>query len=185
MTATADRQTLSVLRNTRQRWFTGAVIVLMIVLIAQGVFINSVDGAMSDQLGYYVIMAFPTWLIWRAVYCSKVEVSTWGLVIVNWFRIYSVPWAAVRSIDAGDELSIVLNDGRVIRPAVGEASLVGAAHGSPAQRALRDRISALRASAQDDAGATATDRIDVYARYALPVLVIGAILVVLLTLIRV
>jgi hypothetical protein len=178
MTASMESQVLSVIRNTRQRWFAVAVVLLMCFFIGDGVVENSNGGELADQLGFYFVMAIPTWLVWRAVVCSRIVVTTWGLIIVNWFRIYSVPWSSVRSIEAGEELTVVLADGREVRPAVGGGSLAGSLHGSPEQRALRDRIDSARASAQQSGDTAATSRIDLYAKQAVPVILVGAVLVV-------
>jgi hypothetical protein len=98
--------------------------------------------------------------------------------------VQSVPWASVRTIEAGEELTVVLTDGREVRPSVGEGSLAGSLHGSPEQRALRERIDAARASAQQGGDTVVTSRIDLYAKQAVPVILIGAVLVVLVTLLQ-
>lgn len=145
---------------------------------------NSADGTMSDQLGFYFVMSAGTWVVWRAVVCAQVVVTTWGLTVVNWFMVYSVPWGAVRSVEAGDELTIVLVGGRVIRPDVGEGSLAGAMHGSPVQRALRERIEAARSLSGQDCAVEMSSRFDPYPKQALPVILAGAVLVVVVTALR-
>lgn len=184
MTTPMNDEVISVVRNTRQRWFAVAVVVLMCFFIGDGVIGNSADGILADQLGYYFVMAIPTWLVWRAVICSRIVITTQGLIIVNWFKIYSVPWASVRSIEAGEDLRVVLRDGGVVRPAIGEGSLAGSLHRSREQRALRERIENARVSAQQSDDAKATSRIDLYAKLAVPVILLGALLVVLLTALR-
>ena len=183
MTKSVDSDVLSVIQNTRQRWFAMAVVLLMCFFICDGIIENS-GGELADQLGFYFVMAIPTWLVWRAVVCSRIVVSTWGMIIVNWFKVYSVPWASVRTIAAGEELTVVLTDGREVRPSVGEGSLAGSLHGSPEQRALRERIETARAAAQHGGDTVATSRVDLYAKQAVPVILIGAVLVVLVTVLR-
>lgn len=173
---------LSVLRNTPQRWFGISV---MGILIAAFIFVLVEDKAgmpVSDQVGFFLVVALPVWVIWR-VTCARLVVSTWGLMVVNWFRTSEVPWAAISSIESDDELRILLTDGRTIRPAVGHGSLLGALHGSPAQRKQRELISTLRATA-DPADTRTTTRLDVGARTVVPIILTGALLTLTMALLR-
>ena len=181
MTSATNNETITVIRNNRQRWFAIAVVLLMSALALEGVVHNAADGQLSDQLGYYFIMAIPTWLVWRAVACSRIVVTEFGLIVVNWFKVYSVPWAALDSIRAEEDLIIVLFGGRTIRPAVGSGSLAGAMHGSPEQRALRQRIERARLAAQPSREAVVVSRVDLYARLAVPVILVGAVIVTIVT----
>ncbi|EHR50589.1 hypothetical protein SacmaDRAFT_2338 [Saccharomonospora marina XMU15] len=60
-----------------------------------------------------------------------------------------VPWGAVRELGVQNDLLVVLTDGSVIRPSVGQGSLASAMRGNRSQRALRDRIDKLRAQAPE------------------------------------
>lgn len=177
-----DGEIIAVIRNDRQRVFGIGCMVLVGGFLVAGVVGNSSLGRVSDQLGYYVTTALLAWGIWRVVN-TRLVVTSRGLTVVNWVRTYEVPWGALHAIETDDDLRLVLSNGEVIRPGVGAGSLVAVAHGSPAQRELQERIKAFRVAAKPEVG-NAARHIDVGARIAGPILLLGAAATVLLTLFR-
>ncbi len=82
----------------------------------------------------------------------KVVVTTAGLEVTNYFFRHWILFKAVSSIESTDEVVVRLVDGRRLKVAAGSWSLVGRMRGNPAQRAMREQISAAMEKAKEDGG---------------------------------
>ena len=181
-------EVIEVVRNMRQAWFGIIVAIVVLALGLDGVIENRSISTMTDQVSFYVLMAISAWIAWRITACTRLVIYDGGILAVNWVRVYWIPWAAVASIHAGEELRIVLTDGREVRPAVGAASLGGALHGSPRQRTIRQKIDELRSNPASNAysvdGETPVVKLYFGFRYGLPVICLGIAVVIIVTLLR-
>ncbi|MDX8051683.1 PH domain-containing protein [Lentzea sp. BCCO 10_0798] len=94
----------------------------------------------GHQLEFIAIMAPLTWFMWMVGAHSVVEVHDSGVLVVNWFRRYWVPWADLASVEATRELTLVTTSGERINVAVGAFSAASSLRGNQVQARLREAI---------------------------------------------
>ena len=95
-----------------------------------------------------------SWLL-GSISNVRVVVGDAGLGVVNVFFRCWIPWSAVSSVDADDQVSITLTDGKVIRPLIEASSLIDVIRKNRHQQNTAQVILAHRpqVAASDDVGA--------------------------------
>jgi hypothetical protein len=94
----------------------------------------------GHQLEFIAIMAPLTWFMWMVGAHSVVKVYDSGVLVVNWFRRYWVPWADLASVEATREVTLVTTSGERIGVAVGAFSAASSLRGSRVQASIREAI---------------------------------------------
>ena len=98
------------------------------------------DTQFTDQLEFILAMAPLSWLMWMVGPHPVVKVYESGVLVVNWFRKYWVPWAEIASVESTDEVNLVLVSGERIGVASGAFSMVSSLQGNRLQERLRDAV---------------------------------------------
>ncbi|WP_329792136.1 PH domain-containing protein [Lentzea sp. DG1S-22] len=90
-----------------------------------------------DQLEFVAAMAPLTWFIWMVGAHPVVKVYESGVLVVNWFRRYWIPWSELASVESTDEVNLVLVSGERIGVASGASSVAGSLMGNRPQDRIR------------------------------------------------
>lgn len=80
------------------------------------------------------------WLMWMVGPHPVVKVYESGVLVVNWFRKYWVPWAEITSVDSTDEVDLVLVSGERIGVASDAFSVARSLRGNRLQDRFRDAV---------------------------------------------
>jgi hypothetical protein len=70
----------------------------------------------GQRIGFIVLATSISWLTWIFLVRSKVIVWESGLEVFNGFIYHWLPWSAIKVGGLGGGVSIILKDGRQIRP---------------------------------------------------------------------
>jgi hypothetical protein len=148
----------------------GVVIVALVALLIG--FTEPAASDLSDQIPQVVVVWLVGWLIWLVGVTPRIVVSDEGLLVVNWFVRWDIPWAALRSVRGGRALAITLIDGQEIKPPVAGGSMVSTLAKNPTQRRMLAAIEARRPAMPDITSTEVKRRIDVQPIPFLAVLVL-------------
>lgn len=94
----------------------------------------------TDQLEFILAMAPLSWFIWMLGPHPVVKVYESGVLVVNWFHKYWVPWAEIASVESTDEVHLVLVSGERIGVASGAFSVASSLRGNRVQERFRDGV---------------------------------------------
>ncbi|MET9231583.1 PH domain-containing protein [Lentzea sp. NPDC003310] len=94
----------------------------------------------GNQFELIAIMAPLTWFMWMVGAHAVVEVHGSGVLVVNWFRRYWVPWVDLASVEATKEVTLVTRSGERINAVVGAFSAASSLRGSRVQARIREAI---------------------------------------------
>lgn len=98
------------------------------------------DTQFTDQLEFILATAPLVYLMWMVGPHPVVKVYESGVLVVNWFRKYWVPWTEIASVESTDEVNLVLVSGERIGVASGAFSVASSLRGSRVQERFRDGI---------------------------------------------
>ncbi|XVV07617.1 PH domain-containing protein [Actinosynnema sp. CA-248983] len=93
-----------------------------------------------DAFGVIAVTAPLIWMGWMVTVHPVVKIYEAGVLVVNWFRRYWVPWAELASVESTDEVNLVLASGERIGVASGAFSMASSLRGNRLQDRLRDGI---------------------------------------------
>lgn len=125
------------------------------ILLAAGVLLEAHPGVEKSLWGrwtYGLMMSGAVWLIWRCTVAPAVVVGKDHVDVVQPFTAIRIPWQCLADLTGDDGFSLVLIDGRVIRPWAFSGSLVGNMAGNPSSRKLRHSMEDARLDADDPEG---------------------------------
>lgn len=94
----------------------------------------------AHQLEFIAIMAPLTWFMWMVGAHAAVKVYGSGVLVVNWFREYWVPWADLASVESAREVYLVTTAGERINVAAGAFSVASSLNGNRVQSRVREAI---------------------------------------------
>lgn len=106
----------------------------------------------GNQLEFIAIMAPLMWFMWMVGAHAVVKVYDSGVLVVNWFRRYWVPWADLASVEATQEVTLVTTSGERIDVAIGAFSLASSLRGSQVQASIREAIERHRPASAPSGG---------------------------------
>lgn len=98
------------------------------------------DTSYMVQLEFILAMTPLTWFMWMVGPHPVVKVYDSGVLVVNWFRRYWVPWAELASVESTDEVNLVLVSGERIGVASGAFSVAASLRGNRLQDRIRDGV---------------------------------------------
>ncbi|MEV6714581.1 PH domain-containing protein [Lentzea sp. NPDC051208] len=98
------------------------------------------DTQFTDQLEFILAMAPLTWFMWMVSAHPVVKVYESGVLVVNWFRRYWVPWAELAWVEATEEVNLMLVSGERIGMASGASSVASSLRGNQLQARFRDAV---------------------------------------------
>lgn len=136
--------------------------------------------SVQDQIYFVLVAQIPLWAVWRAGAWPCVKLFSKGILIVNRFRVWWVPWVQIKSVDADGDLYIYLADGRKIGMAIASGRELEVLRSNARRSRLRARIEHVRWSAPQEAGDVVVRTI-LYARVAVPVVAGSVLWAVLVT----
>ncbi|WP_394616590.1 PH domain-containing protein [Lentzea sp. JNUCC 0626] len=99
---------------------------------------------LGGQLELVAALAPTLWFVWMVTAHPVVKVYESGVLVVNWFRAYWVPWAELSSVEATDEVNLVLVSGEKVGVASGAFSIASSVRGNRVQDRIRDAVEAHR-----------------------------------------
>ncbi|MFJ5986470.1 PH domain-containing protein [Lentzea sp. NPDC092896] len=94
----------------------------------------------AQRLEFIAIIAPITWFVWMVGAHAAVKIYGSGVLVVNWFRAYWVPWADLASVESEREVHLVTTDGERINVAAGAFSVASSLNGSRVQHRIREEI---------------------------------------------
>ncbi|MFD4669056.1 PH domain-containing protein [Lentzea sp. NPDC058450] len=125
----------------------GWTVSLAALVTSAYVLLNPFPGnGFGQQLEFVAIMAPLTWFMWMVGAHAVVEVHDSGVLVVNWFRRYWVPWASLASVEATREVTLVTTSGERINVTVGAFSAASTLRGNRIQAEIRETIERHRPS---------------------------------------
>jgi hypothetical protein len=133
------------------------------IVVALGTAVLSLFTAastLSDHLQVTVLLFLLSWFVLLVGVCPRVVVGDDGLLVVNWFVRWDIPWSALRSVVGLRSVVITLTDGREISPSVGSASVLNTLMRNVTQRRMLAAIEARRPATPDPAATPVRRRID-------------------------
>lgn len=150
---------MKTLRRQSERLFLFAAFVVVACL---ALYVTIAPPGSSHLIDRFEVAAYSWVALWALLLMSKsrVIITDNAITIVNWFVRWKIPWSAVRTVEAGTQLRIVLTDGSAVRPAIGGRSLLGQMQGNPTQKRLAQEILAYRPSPAVEDGACVSRRLD-------------------------
>jgi hypothetical protein len=140
-------------------WLVFVVPLLFVVLV---VLVSGKTGALGGLITMVAIVSVLSWFIRLVGICSRIEVSDEGLVVVSWLTRWDIPWSAVESVAAPNDLVIALVGGREVAPSVGGGSLISALMNNSTQRRMVAAIAARRPAVAPVTGSAVRRRLDVH-----------------------
>lgn len=161
--------------TTVRRWDYGSIFISIAVILV-GIVFPLADATTLARTSTWVdrvvtlLMQLPAWLLWRmAVYpCLKLHPD--GLVVVNSFRVWRIPWGQIVSIDAGKRLCVHLADGRRVKILIARSSALDFREEFRVQKRIRAQIEQARLASMHVNKDPVTVRVDLCARIAIPII---------------
>ncbi|MGI5507321.1 PH domain-containing protein [Lentzea sp. CA-135723] len=139
----------------------GWTVSLAALVTSAYVLLNPFPGnGFGQQLEFVAIMAPLIWFMWMVGAHAVVEVHDSGVLVVNWFRRYWVPWAALESVEATREVALVTTSGERINVTVGAFSAASTLRGNRVQAEIREAIERHRPSPAPEGPSVVHKRID-------------------------
>ncbi|WP_285632385.1 PH domain-containing protein [Lentzea sp. NBRC 102530] len=142
----------AVLRRKFDNTFSWVVSVAALAVTAY-VLLNPFPGnGFGEQAEFVAIMAPLIWFMWMVGAHAVVKVHESGVLVVNWFRAYWVPWASLATVEATREVTLVTTDGERINVVVGALSAASSLRGNRLQAEIREEIEKHRPAAPSGGG---------------------------------
>lgn len=94
----------------------------------------------GHQVEFIAFMAPLIWLMWMPGAHVAVKVYGSGVLVVNWFRRYWVPWTELASVESSGEVSILTRSGERIYVGSGASSLASSFLSNREQTRIGDGI---------------------------------------------
>ena len=159
---------------TMRCWDYGTVVIWLsiaavgLVLPFTSVMTSNRDFGLTDGIAF-TVMQLLAWVLWRLGAWPCVKLYSRGLLVVNYVRVWWIPWSEIKSVSAGKQLWICLTNERKVRAVAARESGFDFHDRHSVQRRMRERIEQIRWAAPLEKGNVVV-RIDLCARIALSII---------------